>query len=122
MDATEGLFALASVFFLYQATGNNEGDMNAIFIVDVLLAQQPMIAHCQTTIARHHDEGTIVQVVCFQGGNHTPYLSIQVRDDGVVISEMLPGYCTCAWPRSQLLVAQHDMPIIERVLRHVGGR
>ena len=57
---------------------------------------------------------------------HAPDLEVEMADETVVCGELLADQLRRARPREQVLVAQHELPVVERMLRQEflgsGGR
>ena len=102
--------------------GDDERDVHAAELVEVLFAEKPVLAEREAVVAAEDDDRVVPLAAGFQLGEDAPDVMIEAGDAGVVVGELLFRVLGGARPGRELLIAHGHLAIVERMLRQEGGR
>ena len=100
--------------------GKDQRHVHAAELVEVLLAEQAVLAERQAVVAGEDDDGVVELAEFPKQLENASDVVVQAGDAGVVLRELAPGVFRRPGPRGKMLVADGHLAIVERVQREEG--
>ena len=103
-------------------TADDERHAHGVEFVEVLLADQPVTAARHAAVCGKNDDRVLCKWRRLERVEHTANLRVEIGDVAVVFGNEGARRVGRARPRQQLLVADHHLAVIKRMLRQEARR